>query len=60
VVLWIFVLQLFLSTGSNLPRPVSGGGQESGEQNGGVEPIDDQRNRGNSPAAPPPVKTTIS
>ena len=60
VVLWIFVLQLFLSTGSNLPRPVSGGGQESGEQNGGVETIDDQRNRGNSPAAPPPVKTTIS
>ena len=41
VVLWIFVLQLFLSTGSNLPRPASGGGQESGEQNVGGETRDD-------------------
>jgi cytochrome c oxidase assembly protein subunit 15 len=60
VVLWIFVLRLFLSTGSNLPRPASGGGQESGEQNGGVETRDDEHNPGNSLAAPPPVKTTIS
>ena len=60
VVLWIFVLQLFLSTGSNLPRPASGDGRESGEQNGGVETRDHEHNPGNSPAAPPPVKTTIS
>lgn len=59
VMLWIFVLQLFLSTGSSLPRPASGGGQQSGAQNDGGETRDDQHNPGNSPAAPP-VKTTIS
>ena len=47
VILWIFVLQLYLSTGSGLPRSarraVPGDDQASGE------PV----------AAPPPIKTTI-
>ena len=57
VVLWIFVLQLFLSTGSNLPRPAGpaadGRRPEHANHDGEHDP-------GNSPAAPPPVKTTIS
>jgi len=60
VVLWIFVLQLFLSTGSNLPRTASSRGPESGKQNVGGETRDEAHNHGNSAAAPPAVKTTIS
>ncbi len=51
VVLWIFVLQLFLSTGSNLPRPASGGGRESGEQHVGVETRDHEHNPADSRGA---------
>jgi heme a synthase len=62
VVLWIFVLQLFLSTGTGLPRsagPSAGDGQASSEQNDGVA-SHDEHVAGDSRAAHPPVKTTIS
>ena len=63
VVLWIFVLQLFLSTGTGVPRsagPAVGGGQETSEQNDGVETRPAERTPGDSRTAQPPVKTTIS
>jgi cytochrome c oxidase assembly protein subunit 15 len=63
VVLWIFVLQLFLSTGTGVPRsagPAAGGGQETSEQNDGVETSPAERTPGDSRAGQPPVKTTIS
>ena len=62
VVLWIFVLQLFLSTGTGLPRsagPSAGGGQAATEQNDGG-PSHDEHVAGDSRSAQPPVKTTIS
>jgi cytochrome c oxidase assembly protein subunit 15 len=43
VTLWIFVLQLCLSTGTGLPRPAPG----------------DEQAAGDSLAASPPIKTTI-
>jgi cytochrome c oxidase assembly protein subunit 15 len=60
VVLWIFVLQLFLSTGTGLPRsagPSAGGGQETTEQNEGVADEHDPRD---SRGAQPPVESAIS
>ena len=51
VVLWIFVLQLFLSTGTGRPR--SAGPSADGHDTGAHNP-------GKSAVAPPPVKTTIS
>ena len=48
VVLWIFVLQLFLSTGTGMPRP--GQGRRRGTK---TPPA-------SSAVAPSPVKTTIS
>jgi cytochrome c oxidase assembly protein subunit 15 len=62
VVLWIFVLQLFLSTGTGLPRsagPSADGGQASTEPNDGVAGHDEHVAR-DSRTAQPPVKTTIS
>lgn len=62
VVLWIFVLRMFLSTGTGLPRspgPSAGDGQASGEQNDGVAGHDEHV-AGDSRPAQPPVKTTIS
>jgi heme A synthase len=47
VVLWIFVLQLCLSTGTGLPRPATR-----------AEPGDDQA-AGEPVATSPPIKTTI-
>jgi heme a synthase len=44
VVLWVFILRLYLSTGTCLPRPDAGTGARSAD-----EPT----------TAPPPVKTTI-
>ena len=46
VTLWTFVLQLYLSTGTGLPRPAKR-----------AAPVD-QRPAGESVTAPPPVKTT--
>jgi cytochrome c oxidase assembly protein subunit 15 len=46
VTLWIFVLQLYLSTGTGLPRPAKR-----------AAPVD-ERPADESVAAPPPVKTT--
>ena len=44
VTVWIFVLQLFLSTGTNTPRPAAcGAGKHAGE----------------SAVSPSPIKTTI-
>jgi heme a synthase len=51
VTLWIFVLQLYLSTGTGLPRPAKR-----------AAPAEDEpaeRPAGESKTAPPPVKTTI-
>ena len=50
VVVWICVLRLFLSTGSNLPLPTPGVGEQ----------VTAEHNSGESPTAQPPVKTTIS
>jgi len=62
VVVWIFVLRLFLSTGTGLPRSAgsAAGGQGAVGHGHGGEDRDGAHNPGNSPAAPPPVKTTIS
>ncbi len=62
VVLWIFVLQLFLSTGTGLPRSAgpSADGHDPGEHRRGEEDRDGEHNHGDSAVAPPPVKTTIS
>ena len=62
VVLWIFVLRLFLSTGTGRPRsagPSAGGGQASSEQNDGVAGHDEHV-AGDPRTAQHPVKTTIS
>jgi cytochrome c oxidase assembly protein subunit 15 len=47
VTVWIFVLQLFLSTGTGLPRAAKG--PAPGDERADGEPV----------AAPPPVETTI-
>jgi cytochrome c oxidase assembly protein subunit 15 len=47
VTLWIFVLQLYLSTGTGLPRPARRA--DPGDERAADEPV----------AAPPPIKTTI-
>jgi cytochrome c oxidase assembly protein subunit 15 len=62
VVVWIFVLQLFLSTGTGRPRPAgpAAGGTGAGERGHRDEDSDGGHVPGDSPAAPPPVKTTIS
>jgi cytochrome c oxidase assembly protein subunit 15 len=62
VTVWVFVLQLFLSTGTGLPRSAgpSARGHDAVERRRGGEDRDGARNPGNSPVAPPPVKTTIS
>jgi hypothetical protein len=51
VIIWIFVLRLYLSTGTGLPRPAKR-----------AAPAEDQpaeRPAGESVTASPPVKTTI-
>ena len=57
VVVWIFVLRLFLSTGSCLPRSAQEAADSSERDAGGRGAGHDP---GDSPAAAPPVKTTIS
>jgi cytochrome c oxidase assembly protein subunit 15 len=47
VILWIFVLQMFLSTGTGLPRPAARAAP--GDDQGADEPV----------ATSPPIKTTI-
>jgi cytochrome c oxidase assembly protein subunit 15 len=47
VTVWIFVLQLYLSTGTSLPRPAERAAP--GNEQAAGEPV----------AAPPPIKTTI-
>jgi cytochrome c oxidase assembly protein subunit 15 len=47
VTIWIFVLQLFLSTGTSSPRTPAGAGGA------------DENIAGESPASPSPIKTTI-
>ena len=50
-ILWIFVLQLYLSTGTGLPRPAKRAAPAKDEPA--------ERPAGESEPAPPPVKTTI-
>jgi cytochrome c oxidase assembly protein subunit 15 len=52
VTVWIFVLQLYLSTGTGLPRTAQGPAADR-------ERDDGERADGEPAAAPPPVKTTI-
>jgi len=52
VLVWIFVLQLYLSTGTGLPRPAEPAARAG-------EPRAGQQGAGESVAVPPPVKTTI-
>ncbi len=47
VTIWIFVLQLFLSTGTNTPRPAARAGGAG------------ENTAGESAVAPSPIKTTI-
>jgi heme A synthase len=47
VTVWIFVLQLFLSTGTNAPRPAADAGGAG------------ENTAGESAVSPSPIKTTI-
>jgi cytochrome c oxidase assembly protein subunit 15 len=58
VVLWIFVLRLWLSTGTGLPRPTAAGGASVGGTAAGGTAVDGDR-RKESADGTAPVKTTL-
>ena len=62
VVVWILVLQLYLSTGTGLPRSANAApraDEHSADEPGADETRVDEHGVDESVAAPPPIKTTI-